>query len=73
VQLSPPGCNAVSLDELATKLAGLGTFQKNKFLLRFTVDPFIVTVFPDGRAIIGGTDDIATAEDGVCKVHRQLE
>ena len=62
VQLSPPGGGSVSLDELAAKLAGLGAVQKNKFLLRFAVDSFVVTVFPDGRAIIGGTDDIATAK-----------
>jgi adenylyltransferase/sulfurtransferase len=33
----------------------------NQFLLRLEVDQYLITVFPDGRAIIGGTDDIAEA------------
>jgi adenylyltransferase/sulfurtransferase len=33
----------------------------NKFLVRFTVEGFEFTLFPDGRAIVGGTDDIAEA------------
>jgi len=36
--------------------------ESNRFLLRFFVDEFTVTVFPDGRAIIAGTDDLATAK-----------
>jgi len=33
----------------------------NGFLLRLRVDGYEVTVFPDARAIIKGTDDPATA------------
>ena len=40
---------------------GVGRVTRNKFLLRLEVDGYQLTVFPDGRAIIGGTDDIATA------------
>ena len=29
--------------------------------LRLALDDYLLTIFPDGRAIIGGTDDIATA------------
>jgi adenylyltransferase/sulfurtransferase len=61
VQLSPPGRAAVSLATLAEKLRGVGQVTLNKYLLRLAVDDYLVTVFPDGRAIIGGTDDIATA------------
>ena len=31
------------------------------FLLRLKVDAYELTVFPDGRAIIGGTSDVALA------------
>ena len=60
VQLSFPGVR-LSLDDLEPKLAGLGRVTRNPFLLRFAVDSYLLTVFPDGRAIIGGTEDIAEA------------
>jgi adenylyltransferase/sulfurtransferase len=61
VQLSFPGRDALSLDQLAQKLAGIGQVTHNRYLLRFGVDDYQLTVFPDGRAIIGGTEDIAEA------------
>jgi adenylyltransferase/sulfurtransferase len=61
VQLSPPGRNSVSLETLTRKLTGVGQLTSNRYLLRLAVDDYILTVFPDGRAIIGGTDDIAVA------------
>lgn len=62
VQLSLPRSGPVSLDDLAVKLLGVGRVTRNPFLLRLAVDPYLVTVFPDGRAIIGGTDDVAVAK-----------
>jgi adenylyltransferase/sulfurtransferase len=61
VQLSFPDRQAVSLDRLASELQGVGRVTQNRFLLRFEVDEYTITVFPDGRAIIGGTDDLAQA------------
>lgn len=52
---------AVSLEELAARLAGVGRVERNEFLLRLAVDGYLLTVFPDGRTIVGGTDDVATA------------
>ena len=60
VQLSPPA-GAVSLDDLAAKLQGIGRLTRNPFLLRLSVDGYELTVFADGRAIIGGTSDPAAA------------
>ena len=34
---------------------------RNKFLLRITIGEHQLTVFPDGRTIVGGTDDVAVA------------
>jgi molybdopterin-synthase adenylyltransferase len=42
---------------LAERLQSVGTVQYNEFLLRFTVDSYEMTLFPDARAIIKGTDD----------------
>jgi molybdopterin-synthase adenylyltransferase len=60
VQLSFPHTQ-LDLASLESKLAGLGQVARNPFLLRFAVDQFQITLFPDGRAIIGGTEDIAEA------------
>ena len=56
-----PGRAAISLDALARNLAPVGRVTRNRFLLRLEVDRYVITVFPDGRAIVGGTDDIAEA------------
>ncbi len=60
VQLTHMG-HSVSLEDLASQLDGIGTVSRNQFLLRLRVDQYELTVFPDGRAIVGGTDDVATA------------
>jgi adenylyltransferase/sulfurtransferase len=61
VQLNAPPGTLLSLETMAEKLAPLGKVTKNRYLLRLVVDPYLITLFPDGRAIIGGTDDIAEA------------
>ncbi len=61
VQLSFPERQSVSLGDLETRLLPLGRVESNSFLLRFYVDEFVITVFADGRAIIGGTEEIAVA------------
>lgn len=61
VQIAPPERSALSLESLASKLSEVGQVTRNRFLLRLHVDGYMLTVFPDGRAIIGGTDDIAEA------------
>ncbi|HJN10395.1 MAG: ThiF family adenylyltransferase [Pirellulaceae bacterium] len=62
VQLSFPDRQPLSLESLAEKLRGMGEVSGNRFLLRLTVDEYLITVFPDGRAIIGGTEDITEAK-----------
>lgn len=61
VQLSPASGTSVSLEGIAEKLAAVGRITRNRYLLRLNVDKYLITLFPDGRAIIGGTDDIAEA------------
>lgn len=48
---------ALNLAELAERLRPVGEVSYNDFLLRFYVDSYELTVFPDARAIIKGTDD----------------
>jgi molybdopterin-synthase adenylyltransferase len=61
VQLTPAQRQTLSLAGLAQKLAGVGQVSHNAFLLRLAVGDYTFAVFPDGRTIVGGTDDIATA------------
>ncbi len=60
VQLTHTGVS-IPLKELARQLEGVGQVNRNQFLLRLKVEDYELTVFPDGRAIIGGTDDVAVA------------
>jgi adenylyltransferase/sulfurtransferase len=62
VQLSYPDRQQVSFESLASRLEGVGRVTHNRFLLRLDVDQYRITVFPDGRAIVGGTDDIVQAK-----------
>jgi molybdopterin-synthase adenylyltransferase len=58
---SPARSGQLSLDVLAEKLAAVGSVTRNKYLLRCAVGNYMLTLFPDGRAIIGGTSDVAEA------------
>jgi molybdopterin/thiamine biosynthesis adenylyltransferase len=62
VQLSFPGRDPVDLKELEKRLQSSGVVQRNVFLLRLTVEGRTMTIFPDGRAIVGGTSDINEAK-----------
>jgi molybdopterin-synthase adenylyltransferase len=47
----------INLPELAERLRPVGQVSFNAYLLRLMVDGYDVTVFPDARAIIKGTDN----------------
>ncbi len=51
----------VDLAELASRLGAVGNVRVNEFALRAALDPYELTVFPDGRAIIKGTTDPGVA------------
>jgi adenylyltransferase/sulfurtransferase len=51
----------LDLAELGARLGSLGQVRWNEFALRFFVEPYEMTVFPDGRAIIKGTTDAGLA------------
>ena len=47
--------------EMKARLAPHGTVRHNQFVLKFWREPYEMTLFPDGRAIIKGTTDVAVA------------
>ena len=67
VQLAPPGVTTLDLNELSRKLAPLGEVKRNDYLVRFSTNGKEMTVFPDGRAIVRGTDDVSEARSYYAK------
>ena len=51
----------VDLVELARRLSALASVRVNEFALRAVLEPYELTVFPDGRAIVKGTTDTGVA------------
>ncbi|MFB3916037.1 MAG: ThiF family adenylyltransferase [Terriglobales bacterium] len=51
----------INFAELSARLTPHGPVRHNEFVLKFWRDPYELTLFPDGRAIIKGTTDIAVA------------
>jgi adenylyltransferase/sulfurtransferase len=51
----------VDLGELANRLGAVAPVRANDFALRVNLEPYEITVFPDGRAIIKGTTDVGIA------------
>jgi molybdopterin/thiamine biosynthesis adenylyltransferase len=51
----------VDFAEASRRLEPHGRVRHNEFVLKFWHDPYEMTVFPDGRAIIKGTTDPAAA------------
>ena len=51
----------INLAELGERLRTHGNVRRSEFILKFSKEPFEMTLFPDGRAIIKGTSDTAVA------------
>lgn len=51
----------INLVELQSRLEKAGTVRANEFALRLSLPKYEITVFPDGRAIIKGTQDVGVA------------
>ncbi len=61
VQVVPPPGTELDLEALARRLEGFGPLRQNEYLLQVELDGYVLTLFRDGRAIVQGTDDPATA------------
>jgi molybdopterin-synthase adenylyltransferase len=51
----------VDFAEMSARLGNHGMVKHNAFVLKFWREPFEMTLFPDGRAIIKGTNDASVA------------
>lgn len=62
IQISRRDSISLDLGALASRLAPLAKLEGNRFLLRIAIDGYQLTVFPDGRAVVGGTTDPGVAK-----------
>ena len=62
IQILHPNGSKLDLAELAARLKSIGDVSFNSFLLRIKIDKYEITVFPDGRSIITGTNDASLAK-----------
>ena len=70
VQLRHQSSASLSFEDLAVRLQSHGSVNVNEFVMRANIDEasqFEITVFKDGRAIVKGTDDPATARSVYAK------
>ncbi len=76
VQVAHRAASKLNFEDLAGVLKQPGTVSFNQFLLKFNLiengDPYEFTVFPDGRAIIKGTERRGQGPDAVREVRRAL-
>jgi len=68
VQLIPGVKGDIDFQELSKSIAAFGVVQFNDFLLRCSSPPYELTVFKDGRAIVKGTEEAATARSVYSKM-----
>lgn len=61
VQITPPEESSPDLKTLSERLDKIGAVSFNGLLLRFEVDTYTFTLFPDGRTIVHGTGDEVAA------------
>lgn len=61
VQISPASNTTLNLEQLAARLSNSGEVSYNRYLLKFAGDGYEMTIFPDARGIIKGTNDLTLA------------
>jgi adenylyltransferase/sulfurtransferase len=61
VQISPRRAQSLDLERLAGRLAEHGAVSASEYLLQLEAEGCQITLFPDGRAIVKGTDDLVRA------------
>lgn len=62
VQILGRDAKTLNLKSLAGKLSTQGEITLNDYLLKYRIEPYEITVFANGRAIVKGTEDEAQAK-----------
>lgn len=61
VQITPVHSSSVDFDSLEKRLAGVGKVASNPYVLSVRIEGYEINLFPDGRAIVKGTDEPSVA------------
>ncbi len=61
VQIMTPRSSKINFKKLAEKLKSKAEVSFNDYLLRFQSEPYEITIFANGRAIVKGTEDAGQA------------
>ena len=61
VQITPVQPYSVDFESLEKRLNGVGKVVSNPYILSVRVEGYEINLFPDGRAIVKGTDDPSVA------------
>jgi adenylyltransferase/sulfurtransferase len=61
VQVNPPRSVELDLEALRQRLEPVGRVSSSGLLIRFKADDGEMVIFPDGRAIVANTTDLAKA------------
>jgi len=62
VQISPERELAVPIEMMAEKLRKIGEVSYAGYLLKFKKEEYELVIFPDGRVMVKGTEDISLAK-----------
>lgn len=61
VQIAPPGNRTRDLEAAERRLGPFGEVSRNRYLVKARIEGYTLSLFPDGRIIVGGTTDAAQA------------
>lgn len=61
VQILPFKATLIDLPRLAIDLSAMGVVKVNEYLIRFEIEGYELSIFPDGRTIVKGTTDTGIA------------
>jgi len=67
VQVNPGRGHTINLSTLADRLRGVGNVSLNEYLLKLSIDNYELTIFPDARTIVKGTEDASIARSVYAK------
>jgi molybdopterin/thiamine biosynthesis adenylyltransferase len=67
IQITPKGNHRLDLGDWQDKLQKIGQVEQTPFLLRCQVEGLKLVLFPDGRVLVQGTDDISRAKSVYAK------
>ncbi len=63
IQIMARNAGNIDFSQLAKRLGKLTDVKYNTFMLKFKISDNDFTIFPDGRAIIAGTNDVSIAKN----------